>query len=87
MENNPWAKNLRKTGVIEKLLSQEQNIIDNLIQRQDELKEIASNNNLKKEEYQEFQERKLSSAVEATYTIKGMEKIEEEKRLQNLAKK
>jgi hypothetical protein len=87
MEKNPWSKNLRKTGFIEKLISQEQNTIDNLNQRQEDLKEIASNNNLKKVEYQEIQERKSSLSVEATYTIKGMEKMEEEKRLQKIGKK
>ena len=83
MENNPWSKKLKKTGLIEQRLLQEQIEINNLNERQNELQDKILDNINKVEKYEE---RKISLAVDASYTLKGIEKLEEEKRIQKQQK-
>jgi hypothetical protein len=68
MENNPWSKNLRKTGLNEERITQDQTGIDNLNQRQNELQYNASNNTSKMGKYED---RQSSLAVDAMYGKQG----------------
>jgi hypothetical protein len=53
--SNPWGMKLKKTGLIEKLLKEDQTNANKLEQRQLELKDISLNNLLKINEYKERQ--------------------------------
>ena len=53
--SNPWGIKLKKTGLIEKLLTEDQTNANKLEQRQLELKDISLNNLLKINEYKERQ--------------------------------
>ena len=53
--SNPWGMKLKKTGLIEKLLTEDQTNANKLEQRQLELKDISLNNLLKINEYKERQ--------------------------------
>lgn len=68
MENNSWSKNLRKTGLNEQRINNDQTSIDNLNQRQNELNNSASNNIYKMGKYED---RQSSLAADAMYGKQG----------------
>ena len=45
--SNPWGVKLKKTGLNEQRLASEQSSINDLNQRQSELQDVASSNDLK----------------------------------------
>jgi hypothetical protein len=67
--SNPWGIKLKQTGLIQKLLTEDQVNSDNLEKRQSELNEIALNNILK---MNKFKEKQSSLAVDAMAGKQGI---------------
>ena len=61
--SNPWGVKLKKTGLIEKLSTEDQTNIDNLEKRQTELNQLALNNLVKLNEYKEKQSSLAADAM------------------------
>lgn len=66
--SNPWGNTLRKTGLNEQRLQQEQSGINDLQQRQGELQTVASENASK---FGTYDDRQASLAADAMYGQQG----------------
>jgi hypothetical protein len=61
--SNPWGVKLKKTGLNEQRLASEQSSINDLNQRQSELQDVASSNDLKQNEYKDRQSSLAADAM------------------------